>query len=203
MKPKEYLKKYNLSNGWSTSYQKDFLNDLSNELLVFIEYYNAFDKPVQFNNAVNVIRDKWNAISNKVPFGLPDELWNYFYASIISKFRRETLPTETARKERERKEFIEAKKEEKIRQKIFDERYRAEYEERRNRWFKMMLGCIVLASAPIESFNILQLSPNSTVEEINASYRKLILNVHPDRGGNQEEFCKITEARNKCLAWAK
>lgn len=43
-------------------------------------------------------------------------------------------------------------------------------------------------------YEILQVSKNASHEEIKQSYKKLILQHHPDKGGDDEEFKKIQEA---------
>lgn len=43
-------------------------------------------------------------------------------------------------------------------------------------------------------YQILGLDKNASQEEIKQSYKKLILQHHPDKGGNEEEFKKIQEA---------
>ena len=43
-------------------------------------------------------------------------------------------------------------------------------------------------------YEILNVTPESTDQEIKKSYRKLAAKHHPDKGGNEEEFKKINEA---------
>jgi len=43
-------------------------------------------------------------------------------------------------------------------------------------------------------YEILGLKPNATEDEIKKAYRKNALKHHPDKGGNEEEFKKISEA---------
>lgn len=45
-----------------------------------------------------------------------------------------------------------------------------------------------------ELYNLLGVSPTSSVEEIKKAYRKKALEVHPDKGGDVETFKKINEA---------
>lgn len=65
MKPKEFIEKYGLETGWKAKYQNDFLQDMTSELLAFLEYNKAENNIKGFDNAVKVIRMKWDAISNK------------------------------------------------------------------------------------------------------------------------------------------
>ena len=43
-------------------------------------------------------------------------------------------------------------------------------------------------------YNILGVNENATQEEIKKSYKKLAVQHHPDKGGNEETFKKISEA---------
>ncbi len=43
-------------------------------------------------------------------------------------------------------------------------------------------------------YKILGVSKNSTPDEIKKAYRKLAMQYHPDRGGNQEKFKEVNEA---------
>lgn len=78
MKPKEFIIKYHLERGWNSRVQEPFLQDFTNELIAFLELHNAQNNIRGFDNAVKTIRSKWDAVSNKIPYGLPDKLWSYF-----------------------------------------------------------------------------------------------------------------------------
>ena len=43
-------------------------------------------------------------------------------------------------------------------------------------------------------YNILNVDKNSTIDEIKKQYKKLAVKYHPDKGGDPEEFKKISEA---------
>ena len=43
-------------------------------------------------------------------------------------------------------------------------------------------------------YNILDISPNASVSEIKKAYRKLAMQYHPDKGGDQNKFKEITSA---------
>ena len=44
-------------------------------------------------------------------------------------------------------------------------------------------------------WQILGIEMNSSKEEIDKSYRKLLLSVHPDHGGTTEDFLRVRQAR--------
>jgi curved DNA-binding protein CbpA len=47
----------------------------------------------------------------------------------------------------------------------------------------------------VESFyDILGVTENATQDEIKKAYKKKAVKHHPDKGGNEEEFKKISEA---------
>jgi len=206
MKPKEYIKKYNLIAGWKRSYQDNFLADLTSELFAFLEMLNAFDNPQKFDNALNMIRNKWDAISNKIPYGLPEGMWRYYYATTVLKIRKETCPTETNRIEREREERRLEYEERKRRQAEEDAYFQRIREERQKAWEKMRDAYFFMLFSgfklpPLNEFRILGLTKDATADEVRSAYRELTIKYHPDRGGDQEKFVQITEAKNKCLAW--
>ena len=48
-------------------------------------------------------------------------------------------------------------------------------------------------------YKVLGLANDASVDEVKKAYRKLVLLHHPDKGGDPEEFRKITEAYNKII----
>lgn len=200
MKPKEFIQKYGIKNGWDAKHQNDFLQDLTSELLAFLEYNKAENNIRGFDNAVKVIRMKWDAISNKIRFGLPDKLWSYFWATIVVKLREEFCPKDVERRKQEaakkKAEWERRKAWQKEQEEFFSNMYREAMYER------IALLYMFLNSVPSESFQHLGLPETATEEQIKQRYREMSLKVHPDKGGSQEEFIKLTEHKNKCLKWA-
>ena len=88
MKPKEYIAKYSISQGWRGGIQNRFLEDMRAELNQACEDLKV-DNLGAFNNAMKVVSAKWTSISNKIPYGIPEQLWNYFYATIVCPKREE------------------------------------------------------------------------------------------------------------------
>ena len=200
MKPKEYIEKYNLSKGWQSSYQKDFLNDLTSELIAFCEYCKAENNLKGFDNAVRVIRRKWDAISNKIPRGLPDNLWGYFFATTIAKLREELCSKQMQQRreenQRKRDEYERIKRMREDERMMWDDMARQAFYER------IALFSLFLQSIPTASFEFMKLSTDASEEEIKKRYRELSMKMHPDMGGGQEGFVLLTEHKNKCLKWA-
>lgn len=56
-----------------------------------------------FDNAVRVLKTKWDAIFSKTAYGLPDGLWCYFFATTIVKIREQMCHEQMeARREKQR-----------------------------------------------------------------------------------------------------
>lgn len=198
MKTKEYLDKYNLHKGWNTKIQNEFISDMTSELEAQLMLNKAEDNIRGFNNALRCLRMKWDSISKKIPYGIPEGLWNYFFATIVASLREQMCPREMKRQREIREE----------RQRRYEERKKMEhdfmeemYQAHMNYW-KNLLAHIVLASMPMDSFEYLGLTVDATPDDIQKKFRELALKAHPDRGGSQEKFIELTNHRNRCLKWA-
>lgn len=198
MKTKEYLDKYNLHKGWNTKIQNEFISDMTSELEAQLMLNKAEDNIRGFNNALRCVKMKWDSISNKIPYGIPEGLWNYFFATVVAPLREQMCPREMKRQHEIREE----------RQRRYEERKKMErdfmeemYQSYMNYW-KNLLAHIVLASMPMDSFEYLGLTVDATVDDIQKRFRELALKAHPDRGGSQEKFIELTNHRNRCLKWA-
>lgn len=198
MKTKEYLDKYNLHKGWNTKIQNEFISDMTSELEAQLMLNKAEDNIRGFNNALRCLKMKWDSISNKIPYGIPEGLWNYFFATVVASLREQMCPREMKRQREIREE----------RQRRYEERKKMEhdfmeemYQAHMNYW-KNLLAHIVLASMPMDSFEYLGLTVDATPDDIQKKFRELALKAHPDRGGSQEKFIELTNHRNRCLKWA-
>lgn len=199
MKPKEFVKKYNLDKGWKARYQTDFLNDMTSELLAYLEYNKAMGNLRGFDNAVRALRTKWDSISTKSQFGLPEGMWKYYWATTIAPMREEMCPEQMAARRAEAERRKADREYYKEQQRIFDEELR---EANRRFWDNLAIRFLVLSALPMESFLFLGLPTNSTEEEIKIRYRELSLKMHPDKGGSQEQFLLLTDHKNRCVKWA-
>jgi hypothetical protein len=201
MTTKEYIKKYklNTSNQFSHS---DFVNDIKSDFLALLEMNNAIDNLKGFENALRCVNMKWDAIVNKTLGRFPEKLWNFFYATVVVKLREELCQRELQKRkalqESKRKEYERRKAEE---NRFFDEMFKERSKTWERIWSEMFIASV--QSVPAAEFIVLGIKniENVTPNDVKSAYRSLTIQHHPDKGGKQEDFIKITEAKNKCLAW--
>lgn len=191
MNTKEYVKKYGLSVADHKFDHSEFTSDLTNDFITLLEVGNSTKNFKGYENAVRAIRMKWDAINNKTVGCLPEKLWGYFYATVIAKTKEELFPEEIAKQ----KEFNEQKK------KDWEERKKWREREDSFFWSFLFLGGALKSQVPTESFNVLGLPTTSKADEVMKKYRELSNKHHPDKGGNNDMFISITEAKNKVLSY--
>jgi len=200
MKPKEYIKKYKLTETDQFNHS-DFIIDLTADFMAVITYmagHGDFNIN-KFKNVVKEIRQKWDSISNKTKGkGLPESLWKYFYATVIVKVRDEYFG------EQLKKEF-EYRKQRREEQKWQNEEMFCHFGGGYFNYFRFFNFFEILGkiSKPVSDFEVLGVNKEASEEEIKSAYRKLALKHHPDKGGNKKEFIKITESYNKCMAYVQ
>jgi hypothetical protein len=198
MKTKEYTEKYKLDkiNGCNSLNHNDFIADLTIDFMTLLEVGNSTKNIKGFENAVRAIRMKWDGINNKTVGCLPDKLWGYFYAKVIMGYKNELFPEILAERERLRIIREGYKKQE-------QEEYNSFFGFNFNDLFAGFIASLFKTQIPESSFNTLGLISSANVEEVKEAYRTLALQHHPDKGGNNDLFISITEAKNKCLMYLK
>ena len=100
---KYYVKTYHLHIDNKFSHNQ-FINDFKHDFNELLSVGNALKSLKGFNNAVNAIRSKWDAINNKTVGNLPNKLWNYFYAVEIIQLKKTLFPEYFEEQERKRKQ---------------------------------------------------------------------------------------------------
>jgi len=191
MKPIEYVKKYKLSESDNFNHNS-FISDLTIDFGSLLEVGNATQNFKGYENAVRAIKMKWDGINNKTLGQLPDKLWGYFYATVIAKTKEELFS-----------DILNAQRKEKAERKsAYEERKKWEDSEN-ERFFSWFFGSVKIDNTPIGEFKTLSLESDASEQDIKDRYRTLSKQHHPDKGGSQKVFIEITEAKNKCLAWAK
>ena len=193
MKTKDYVEKYGLNRSDKFSHA-NFIEDLTYEFIALLEVGEAIENIKGFENAVRAIRMKWDAINNKTVGQLQEKLWSYFYATVIAKTKERLFTKEIARQKELREEKHRAWK------------ARQEWEEQEfSSFFDWGFLSFLSKSKqiPTVSLDLLGLSTSEkpTKEQVNSAYRKLSMLHHPDKGGKQEMFIAINEAKNKVLTW--
>jgi len=99
MKPKDLVAKLELDKGKLTKAKVTALmSEMKREATEVIESFKVNDDIGKFHQAVKVIRSKWDGVSNKIPYGIDEKQWNYFYASVIVPLRDQLCPTYIKRK---------------------------------------------------------------------------------------------------------
>lgn len=209
MKPKEYIKKYGLDGGHVLD--NNFIMDLQTDFEAIIEVQSKANwSHNKFKNCVTEIRQKWDSISNKCITALPENLWSYFYATVVGpkqdEMFGEMLRKQRAEKKRREEDYYTFKK--------ASETFGINFDDLFNSFFKDGFGShtkfsdrysigidFAVPQQPSKEFQTLGLNSDSTIEDIKNAYRKLAFQHHPDRGGSHEMFIKITEAKDKCLAY--
>ena len=201
MKPKEFIERYGIQGGWNPKHQTNFLQDFTSELIVMLEYNKAVDNIKGFDNALRTIRQKWDAISNKIRFGLPDGMWRYFFATVVVKLREEMCPREVqARKKRaeEKRKAWETRQEAR---RAWEQQWDDLFRE--SRYERLFMSMLILSAIPTESFAFMELSTTASEDDIKTKFRELAMKYHPDKGGDKDKFTALLEHKNKCLKWAQ
>ena len=136
MTTKQYIQQFRLFKENPKFNKEEFLKVFAQEFLDRLEITKAacekMGAPFNFHKFQLLIREhqsKFQGISNKIPGGLTEGLWNAFYAIHIIPIRAEVFPEEHARinanreKAKERAEKDEAKKmeKEKAQEEYYDE----------------------------------------------------------------------------------
>lgn len=202
MKPKEYVRTFNLDTAQTLS--KGFIETFSEEFVTNILFLNekggfGYER---FKICVEQAKQKYDSIRNKsvAPAESFAKAWNYFYATTVVKLRDSLFG-----------DFLKAKK------KGYEAKKRA-YEEN-HRWEREALGedmglfarmfqenfirflRSLSDSVPHSSFEMLGLTSEASAEEIQAGFKRLALQHHPDKGGDEDTFKALLLAKEKCLAY--
>lgn len=198
MTTKEYVRKYRLDLGPKFPHN-EFVQDMHQELLALCEMNKAVDNLKGFDNALRCVKMKWDAISNKTWGVFPEKLWGFFFATVIAPLKKEMCPREVEARDKffaERKQQWEERK--KFENDIFSGMHNDFYE---RMWSRLLL--LSVSQVPAHEFQLLGFEniEGITSDDIRIKYRELSKTHHPDKGGKQDMFVKITEAKNKCIAW--
>lgn len=202
MKTKDYLNKYQLETptGVSKLNHNDFVADLTIDFMTLLEVGNSTKNIKGFENAVRAIRMKWDAVNSKTVGQLPDKLWNYFYAKVIMGYKEDLFPTEMAKRKQEAED---RKRRREWHNRMDEYAYNPFFGFGFNNLFASFLASLFKPIIPEDSYRILGIHHPATIDEVKEAYRIKALECHPDKGGSNDMFIAITEAKNKCLMYLK
>ena len=143
---------------------------------------------------------KFNSISNKtIGKGLPEKLWGYFFATVVVPIREEMFGDYLRREKAKRdKEYQERKHRRKAYNGFWG--YAGDFGFG-DFWNQIWKTINAKPRVPNEDFANLGLLPSASNEDIVRVYRDLAKAHHPDKGGDSGMFRKITESKNRCLAY--
>jgi hypothetical protein len=195
MKPKEYVRKYNLEQ--ATSLPPGFIEEFAGEFLGNISVLNekgGFSLE-RFNVCVTQVKQKFDGIKfkSKVTTEAFTKAWNYFYATTVVKARDAFFgDIMKARKDAYEKRKKEREEWDSWEQESF-------FDDRMGFLWRLLMS----SSIPSESFVVLGIPHTSTVPEIKSAFLKLSQTHHPDKGGDHDTFCALVTAKDKCMAYAQ
>ena len=129
MKTKEIIKEADIQNGAGFKKQEKFFAIMVNELESIYNSFGQKDSEHHFKAATKQLRIKWDSISRQIRYGLPDKLWNYFYATEVIKKKRELCVTWAEKQEREHQKYLARQKKHEEKRAEFDRQMREEYDE--------------------------------------------------------------------------
>ena len=208
MKPKQYIKKYNLETSAffdRTAFVDDFMADFKTMLGA------VHLSPVTFKNVVSDLEIKFRNIFNgsEVTLDAADKFWNYIFASQIVPIRNFYFP-----------DWKKAMLDHKLKtDPDFKRRYNCwQMHQEEDKFFNDMMGNFwedllhrfesyasqmnslryvkyedVTAAKKTLGFSEKE-SP--TVDEIKSRYRLLAMMTHPDKGGDDASFRALSEAKD-------
>ena len=105
MTTKEIIARARLTDGFDKKNQNTLFCILRGELLSAYKEFKGEDNERLFEASVKKVRTKWRAIDIKVPFGLPEGLWGYFYAAYVIPAKKALCPTWKVRNDNYNKKY--------------------------------------------------------------------------------------------------
>ena len=91
MKTKQYIDKYELHK--TSKFNHDaFISDLGVEFDSLLLSTNGYNTMSSFTNGIRCIKQKFNAINNKIPNGIPSHIWYVFSRRYIIPKRDKHFP---------------------------------------------------------------------------------------------------------------
>lgn len=218
MKPKEYIKLFNLDQPvmgvWNNHHfpMKKILDAFSDDFSTLLMVGKARENIKGYENAIRAMHTKMDAIKNQChpQFKVAvQNAWNIFYASIVAPMREDLFPKEMEKRREEKATRDRMREEQRAWESAWGNRNRFWREAfgGSNDWDNFFNGYYnrifrtVFTDTIETQFKVLGLTITATAEDVKSAYRKLALLHHPDRGGDRVKFEEVTEAKEKCLKY--
>jgi hypothetical protein len=200
MKPKAYGIKY-AHKPWNDTTQNDFHQDFCVDFQTVLELALGTKDQLSlsaFDALVRQSKEKFSSIRFQLPL-IPLNYWDMFTHDVIHPTRKSVCAKELAeeRAQRARQRAWEenmARQVNSFREAAAAHAYQA--------FFFSLFASMRASPVPTEEFTLLGITPVKDVESIKAAFRTAAKAHHPDAGGNAADFNRLTEAKNKCLAYA-
>lgn len=189
MKPVEWLTKYG-----------NKLDEGEKRYIFAQEFIQEFDRSVSeahgysnlrgYEQAIRVLRAKWDAIGMRRGSSLDERLWKWIYASYIAPTREEAFPKEMEQRRKEKEErrqwsaWNKGWSESFFGPHFFDHEFERE----------VLKEDISLK----EACNTLNISTEASLAELSRARRIAALKHHPDIGGSTEAMVAINVAYDTC-----
>jgi hypothetical protein len=199
MKTKEYLIKYSFDKKWCKFSKNEFLADFTVEFLSILESDYGVASIKAFDNKVNTMRQKWDAIYKKAINSLSEDIWNYFYSDIVCEIKNMLFPKDAKIRQIKIKEY-----------KKQQQNYLINIDSigLLNDFFYAIISLtskitlpIIKHITPTNQYAVLGVNKKDGEEVVIKKYREMIKKHHPQNGGSQPQYNKITEAKNVIIAY--
>jgi hypothetical protein len=211
MKPKEYIKKYNLFE--QSHFDRDgFVQDFKADIESYIQNQGGMKiTPAKWENLVTDFNNKLKNIFNgsKVPVEATDKFWGFIFATVIIPKREAIFGKNYKQAKLDYKYKTDPdfrrrfdcwqmhKDNEQWEREFFSQSYKRAYEEMFENFRKAISRQFIDISLILQARNTLGIPEDEdlSVDLINFAYRERAMLYHPDRGGDSEKFIEVGKAK--------
>lgn len=209
MKTKEYVKKYKLDTQYGFNHS-DFIIDLTADFMATLQFL-ATKNQLSYNRFLSVVKEskqKFDSISYraKAKTEVWKKLWNFFYASVVVHTRDARFSDYLKKKQQEKADYdfvrmggIADVGHQEIMDKLFEEALREHMRRIRDMFNIPPMIHAQYVTCTKKDFELLGLENGCAIDEVKKAYKQKALAAHPDAGGSDAAFIKLTEAKNRIL----
>ena len=193
MKPREYLNTF--GSDLDTSEKRGvFAQALIQEFDAALKQSHGYSNIKGYEQAIRVLRAKWDSIGTLRGRSLDEKLWKYLFASYIAPTREDAFPEEMRKRAEEKRVREEWRRQEQdFYSSIFGNWFRQAWED-------------IKDSAPTptrgmpmhQALSVLGLQESYTLDELKRARRIMALRHHPDVGGDLEKMKEVNAAYDTC-----